>query len=55
MRNKEFAYLLNYLKTFKAVHKNNKRTQQLPVPKSLVRAVAETVTAFHLPKMVFSV
>ena len=26
MWNKKFVYVLNYLKTFKAVHKNNPRT-----------------------------
>ena len=52
-------YVLNYLETFKAVHKNHPRTHSLPQNKKAVlmtaayfkvsTAVAGTTIALHLP------
>ena len=40
MRKKEFVYVLNYLKSFKAVRKNNPRTHSLQQNKKAVLMAA---------------
>ena len=40
MRKKKFDYVLNYLKTFKALHKNNPRTHSPQQNKKAVLTVA---------------
>ena len=61
MSKKKFVYVLNYLKTFKAVPKNNPRTHSSQQNKKAVLTAAahfkvstpvrskETITALHLP------
>ena len=51
MWKKKFVYVLNYLKTFKAMHKNNPRTQS---PQENNKAVLKTAAYFKVYTIVRS-